>query len=33
MNLEQDMRRIDHAELVMMFPERFCEEVTRFMEE
>ena len=30
--VEQEFKGLAHAELVLMFPERFYEEVTRFME-
>ena len=29
----REFKGLAHAELVMMFPERFCEEVTRFLRE
>ena len=31
--ISKEYKGLAHAELVMMFPERFYEEVTRFMEE
>ena len=31
--IPKEYKGLAHAELVMMFPERFYEEVTRFMEE